>query len=1236
VVLSTCNGVSGDFEVDGEVYSVSPAHQHAALQGRADAASAHVVYRASDLKEKPRRVCGGSTRTLGVGVVHRGDEDDDESKSERGRAREREGHSAHDLHVGVIPPYRIKHVLPPARERPEPEPLATKNEEAAGHGRDRMELQCLANNQYANYTPPAGCECRPSWSYNGQTVCNSQCALPDNDPGGPWCFTSAACNGRSWAYCSPSTCLANNQYANYTPPAGCQCRATWTYNGVTVCNSKCALPDNDPGGAWCYTTDLCNGNRWAYCAVAAPTCTAIRQSFTNFTPSAGCFCRSQWSYAGKTYCEAKCENPDNDPNGPWCYTNATCNTRSWSYCAAPVTNTTSGGGGGGGSGSGSGSGGTTTAPPSDSGSTSSTPNSHPVTSGTRNVELFVVADESFVIARSRNLSRVQADVVNIANGVQQRYQKFNMGVNVALVAILLFNSPEPSSLRTTTSESMDTYLNRFTQFRIGLQGRFNASLQPCSTTSGTCVDYTNDNAQLLTNDDRSGSTTGLAWVGTMCEGYSAGVNEARSSPLFVTETVAHEMGHNWGMAHDGNGNSCDQSSFIMAAVADSGASSEKDWSACSRVAITTTLQQLEASGSSNCLRNIPTRVGGSARCGDGIVSSPEQCDLGARNGASGSPCRANCTLVSTAQCASGECCDTSTGRFRPAGTRCRAAAHDCDLEDACSGTSALCNQDVVKRDGTRCTSAGPNSKCYRGQCVGVDGQCALAWSGYTGTWVGGGRDGIVASCYNSSNECSDLLCTNREWDDYCYSYNCPSGYRCTVAGTTMTGPSTRNFCSCMTVQNSVTRVFVRDGTPCGPASEDRICVNRACVLRPTSSGQSGQCTSRATCSNRGECGEGGLCSCDAGFTGSRCEIDIPCNRALCQSLNRQACLTDDLCGECAPGFATNELALQNSTRCELLAPPPLSLRADATVSTSSVDAAFDRNLATAWVALFDPNSRENRLPVVELRFPVPFPLVRYDIQSAASAPAMDPSAWLLEGSVDGQRWDVVDQREGVFFEARSAVLQFLARPGVGDYALYRWTVAGVRDAANQGDVTVNINSTTNSTGDSTNVTTDFSSANGSYVPRMHVAELFLYSDAALYEERRRGSGPSAATIGGIVAACVAGGIGIAVLVGVIIAKRRRRSFKNAAYKDGAQSNAALGDVVGSSASLSSLPMVPQGKRGSAVPVVMSGSVGSLATPAAPVASEGADEWVQYTTERDGRQVPYWYNARTNESRWQHP
>ena len=46
---------------------------------------------------------------------------------------------------------------------------------------------------------------------------------------------------------------------------------------------------------------------------------------------------------------------------------------------------------------------------------------------------------------------------------------------------------------------------------------FCAVLLSCRCTGSDCQDFSHDDAQLITAIDRSGGTTGLAWVGTICK-----------------------------------------------------------------------------------------------------------------------------------------------------------------------------------------------------------------------------------------------------------------------------------------------------------------------------------------------------------------------------------------------------------------------------------------------------------------------------------------------------------------------------------------------------------------------------------------------------------------------------------------------------------------------------------------------------------------------------------------------
>ncbi|TNF33537.1 MAG: hypothetical protein EP329_08230 [Deltaproteobacteria bacterium] len=136
--------------------------------------------------------------------------------------------------------------------------------QACDAGAVEVQSAVCAANAYADYAPPAGCRCLGTWTYAGQTVCGGQCDTPDG-AASPWCMTDGACQGKAWASCTlPSACPAN-AYADYSPPTGCACKGTWAYNGETVCGGQCANPDDDPAGPWCFTDGTCDGATFAYC-----------------------------------------------------------------------------------------------------------------------------------------------------------------------------------------------------------------------------------------------------------------------------------------------------------------------------------------------------------------------------------------------------------------------------------------------------------------------------------------------------------------------------------------------------------------------------------------------------------------------------------------------------------------------------------------------------------------------------------------------------------------------------------------------------------------------------------------------------------------------------------------------------------------------------------------------------------------------------------------------------------
>ena len=95
---------------------------------------------------------------------------------------------------------------------------------------------------------------------------------------------------------------------------------------------------------------------------------------------------------------------------------------------------------------------------------------------------------------------------------------------------------------------------------------------------------------VVTGREISGSTAGIAFLGTVCRLHSAvGVSELlRSSvnnqplPSLTALIIAHELGHNLGARHDGDINNCPDDQFIMASSLSPGLT---DFSSCSITAI---------------------------------------------------------------------------------------------------------------------------------------------------------------------------------------------------------------------------------------------------------------------------------------------------------------------------------------------------------------------------------------------------------------------------------------------------------------------------------------------------------------------------------------------------------------------------------------------------------------------------------------------------------------------------
>lgn len=173
----------------------------------------------------------------------------------------------------------------------------------------------------------------------------------------------------------------------------------------------------------------------------------------------------------------------------------------------------------------------------------------------------------------------------------------------------------------------------------------------------------NDNAQLLTRQVFEGGVVGKAWKGTMCSFHGSGGIATDHSEVIamVATTIAHEMGHNFGMDHDDPEN-CECTNCIMAAAVLS--KPPRHWSQCSIDELNYGLHH----GLDHCLRNKPKMLFESSTCGNGFVEADEECDCGLPQFCENSCCNPKtCKRRDNATCATGSCCDLSTCKLHSAG-----------------------------------------------------------------------------------------------------------------------------------------------------------------------------------------------------------------------------------------------------------------------------------------------------------------------------------------------------------------------------------------------------------------------------------------------------------------------------------------------------------------------------------------------------------------------------------------
>ncbi|NXD83941.1 ATS7 metalloproteinase, partial [Halcyon senegalensis] len=211
------------------------------------------------------------------------------------------------------------------------------------------------------------------------------------------------------------------------------------------------------------------------------------------------------------------------------------------------------------------------------------------------VETLVVADTKMIEYHgSENIEKYVLTVMNMVAGLFH-HSSIGNPINIAIVRLILLEDEEEDL---KISHHADNTLKSFCKWQKSINIK------------GDSHPLHHDVAVLLTRKDicaamnRPCETLGLSHVAGMCQPHrSCNINEDTGLPLAFT--VAHELGHSFGIQHDGSSNDCEpvgKRPFIMSPqlLYDT---SPLTWSRCSREYITRFLDR----GWGLCLDDPPAR-----------------------------------------------------------------------------------------------------------------------------------------------------------------------------------------------------------------------------------------------------------------------------------------------------------------------------------------------------------------------------------------------------------------------------------------------------------------------------------------------------------------------------------------------------------------------------------------------------------------------------------------------------
>ncbi|CAL1600078.1 unnamed protein product [Knipowitschia caucasica] len=476
--------------------------------------------------------------------------------------------------------------------------------------------------------------------------------------------------------------------------------------------------------------------------------------------------------------------------------------------------------------------------------------SKPSSESERFVELYVVVDKAEYL---RYGSQTKSRILHVVNHVDKVYRSIN--TRIVLVGLEIWTNENLMDV----DENSEITLDHFLMWRQ----------------SDLLKRVKHDNAQFVTGIDFEGNTVGLANKFAMCTENSGGVNQDHHrDPIGLASTIAHEMGHSFGLSHDGPGCVCGPSLSTNCVMTDklrTGSQSFPElFSSCSEGQLAEFLVRARP----NCLHkpSLSQSIETGPRCGNALLDPGEECDCGTLEECKNPCCDPlRCRLTLGSQCAQGRCCENC--QFRAAGTVCRRAGGECDLPEFCSGTSEVCPDDSFVMNGKPCYDQSPGY-CFNGACPTHQQHC----------WRLFGRGAKVAhdACFDLNRQGQEGANCGMDADRYvaCSSNNLKCGsIFCEDGGDSITGKravfTVRYLIKCnIAVDDDKSRNIdmVPNGTKCG---SNKVCLDNQCqdiAVYGTADDCSKKCNDHGVCNHKREC------HCDPGWAPPHCNIqfaDLP-------------------------------------------------------------------------------------------------------------------------------------------------------------------------------------------------------------------------------------------------------------------------------------------------------------------------------------------------------------------------